>query len=226
LIFFNTYDLNERRTIARIWGMKMPLIGMMLWALMGCQGHTTAGGIPEVQQSVTVQVGPQRPDLPYSPILRERLPGDVQRLPAEVKQDLAVRGCRIPWYRGSTARNDKAVASGHFVSADSVGWAVVCHGNATRTQDVLVYSMQGGEWKRDLIEHGSFDPAPTEDRCESSVNAANPRTIRGYARAFAPDEPGAIRGLDHDGVDVGYCDKASIVYYYRSGRWLQLQGAD
>jgi hypothetical protein len=108
----------------------------------------------------------------------------------------------------------------------SVDYAVVCHIPARKVQDILVYSNPHGAWKSEVIEHGVFDPAPEADKCEEGVGIATPRYILDHARAYAPEELKHLPKLDHDGVNVDICEKASVVYYLDLGRWLTLQGAD
>jgi hypothetical protein len=43
---------------------------------------------------------------------------------------------------------------------------------------------------------------------------------------YAPDELKSLPRLDHNGVEIGICEKASIILYFSKGKWLYLQGAD
>lgn len=115
---------------------------------------------------------------------------------------------------------------GHFRSSTSDDYAVVCHVPSRKVQDVLVYSSSDGVWTGEIVDRGIFDPSSGANKCEANVSVAPPATIRGYVRAFAPEELKLLSQLDHDGVDVGICDKASVVHYFNKGRWLQYQGAD
>lgn len=161
-----------------------------------------------------------------SPVAKERKPETIPQLPLEVRQDLAQRQCLVPKYTGDAGREDSAYVTSHFRSSASVDFAVVCHIPERRAQDVLVYSNSGGTWKGEIIERGTFDPSPTADKCEATVGIATPKYILDHARAYAPEEQKHLPRLDHNGVDVGICEKASVVYYFHQGRWLQLQGAD
>lgn len=164
-----------------------------------------------------------------APVARERTPGSIRSLPAEVRLDLAARRCLIPRYTGNTDAEDQSRAMGHFRSGLHVDYAIVCHIPTRKVQNVLVYSNSEGTWSSEIINHGTYDPSPKADRCEAQVNVATPVVIRSYARSFAPVAPEELKllpRLDHDGVEVGFCDKASVVYYFSNGRWLQFQGAD
>ena len=114
----------------------------------------------------------------------------------------------------------------HFRSRTSVDYAVVCHTPSLKIQNVLVYSMSNGAWKGEVISPGKFDPAPQADKCWVTVGIATPKYIRDHAQAYAPEELKSLPPLDHNGVDVGICEKASIVLYFNKGKWLGLQGAD
>ena len=170
---------------------------------------------------------PPAPSEPvYNPVARERSPESVQQLPPGIRQDLIRRQCLIPKYKGDTGSEDAAYTSGHFRSGTSLDYAVVCHIPSRTVQDVLVYSNSKGEWKAELIERGSFDPAPKADKCEATVGVATRQYILVHARAYAPEELKTLPPLDHNGVEVGICEKASIIYYFSKGKWLNLQGAD
>jgi hypothetical protein len=105
-------------------------------------------------------------------------------------------------------------------------YVVVCDIPARKIQDVLVYSNVNEAWTGEVIAHGSFDPAPHVDRCEASVSIATPKYILDHARAYAPEELKRLPTLDHQGVNIDICGKASIVHYFDRGKWIHLQGAD
>jgi hypothetical protein len=62
--------------------------------------------------------------------------------------------------------------------------------------------------------------------------------VVGYSRALGVAQPGIHREhydayggpkpppIDHDGIGDIFVEKASVVWYWYRGRWLQLQGAD
>lgn len=162
----------------------------------------------------------------YNPVAKERAPESIQQLPSGIRQDLTRRSCLIPKYNGDTGAKDTAYILGHFRSARSVDYAVVCHIPTRTVQDVLVYSNSNGVWKGEVIDHGGFDPAPRADKCEATVGIATREYILEHARAYAPEEVKSLPPLGHDGVNIGICEKASIVRYFSKGKWLSLQGAD
>jgi len=162
----------------------------------------------------------------FNPVAQERAPESIQQLPLGIRQDLTKRQCMIPKYKGGTRNEDSAYTVGHFRSAASVDYAVICHIPSRAAQDVLVYSNGTGTWKGEVIDRGKFDPAPQADKCEATVGIANRDYILEDARVYAPEELKSLPHLDHDGVEVGICEKASTILYFSKGKWLGLQGAD
>ena len=162
----------------------------------------------------------------HNPVAKERAPESIQQLPARVRQDLVQRGCVIPKYTGDTEKEDGAYAIGHFRSGSSIDYAIVCHIPSRKIQNVLVYSNSEGTWHGEVISRGEFDPSPHTDKCEMTVGIATPKYIIDHAKAYAPEELKSLSTLDHNGVNVGLCEKASIIYYFSEGKWQELQGAD
>jgi hypothetical protein len=181
----------------------------------------------KVKVPFTISASEQASEQVYNPVAKERAPESIQQLPMEVSRDLVKRQCLIPKYVGEVGTQDDAYTTGHFRSASSVDYAVVCHIPARKVQSVLVYSNAKGAWNGEIIARGTFDPAPhAEDKCEATVGVATSKDILDHARAYAPEELKQLPRLDHNGVGVGICEKASIIYYFHQGKWLQLQGAD
>ena len=56
-----------------------------------------------------------------------------------------------------------------------------------------------------------------------ALSVARPSYIREHYAAFGGPKPPP---LDHDGINDTFVEKASVVWYWYRGRWLQLQGAD
>jgi hypothetical protein len=162
----------------------------------------------------------------YNPVAKERAPESIHQLPSGIRQDLTRRQCLIPKYKGDTGSEDAAYTRGHFRSGTSDDYAVVCHIPSSTVQDVLVYSNPKGVWKGEVIDRGEFDPAPKADKCEATVGNASRGYILEHARAYAPEELKSLPPLDHNGVEVGICEKASTILYFSKGKWLGLQGAD
>jgi hypothetical protein len=164
---------------------------------------------------------------PLSPIVRERAPDQVHRLPAQVQADLISKHCKLPVYAGPFGLTG-AYTSGHFRDRTTLDWAVVCHvpdrSGKHVLQRVFVYSPGPNGWKSDQLAFPNGTEPEGQD-CEESVSAASPAVIRDYNRALAGGLE-QLPSLAHEGVEVGYCEKASEIYFYRAGHWLKLQGAD
>jgi hypothetical protein len=162
----------------------------------------------------------------FNPVAKERAPESILQLPEGARRDLVNRQCVVPKYIGDVGTKDTAYTKGHFRSVTSVDYAVVCHIPTRKIQDVLVYSNTEGAWNGEIISRGTFDPSPQADKCWTTVGVATAKYILDHARAYAPDELKSLPRLDHNGVDIGICDKASIIHYFSKGKWLYLQGAD
>ena len=121
---------------------------------------------------------------------------------------------------------DPAYTKGHFRSGTSIDYAVICHIPTRKIQDVLVYSNTAGAWNGEIISPGTLDPSRRADKWEATVDVATSKYILDHARAYAPEELKSLPRLDHDGVKVGFCEKASIIHYFSKGKWLYLRGAD
>jgi hypothetical protein len=162
----------------------------------------------------------------FNPVVRQRDPASIPGLPEGVREDLVRRHCVVPKYRGDVDPKDQAYTKGHFRSRTSVDYAVVCHIPARKIQNVLVYSTKDGAWNGEVISQGTFDPSPTADKCEDTVRVATSKYILDHARAYAPGTIESLPPLEHNGVEVGICGKASTIAYFSKGKWLQLQGSD
>ncbi|PYR66590.1 MAG: hypothetical protein DMG20_12690 [Acidobacteria bacterium] len=64
-----------------------------------------------------------------------------------------------------------------------------------------------------------YDPCVLEWLGEKS---RRPRTSRGPLPYGGPKPP----PIDHLGINDVFIEKASVVWYFYQGKWLQLQGAD
>jgi hypothetical protein len=153
----------------------------------------------------------------YNPVAKERAPESIHQLPSGIRQDLTRRQCLIPKYNGDTGSEDAAYTRGHFRSGTSDDYAVVCDIHSHKVQDVLVYSNAKGVWKGEVIQRGEG---------EATVGNATREYILEHARVYAPEELKSLPPLDHNGVEVGIWEKASIIFYFSKGKWLPLAGAD
>jgi hypothetical protein len=150
-------------------------------------------------------------------------PSSFQDLPAVVRDYLERRRCTI-----AQSFYDKAphnIVRGRFTSAARTDIAVLC--SVDRVSTVLVFRGGGISEVSELARHPD----------EQFLQVVNPGVI-GYSRALGVADPDYIRQrhaayggpmpppLDHDGINDVFVEKASVVWYWHEGKWLQLQSAD
>ena len=138
-------------------------------------------------------------------------PAAFLELPTNLVRELQRRGCTIPQDTWSGQRNN--VIKGQFKKAGQLDWAVLCSLKGVST--ILVF-WNASEKNPDAI-------APDGDN-------AQPRGIRAVGRDFIMRHYRAYGGpkpppIDHQGIDDA-SEKASVVWYFYEGQWLQLTGAD
>ncbi len=144
-------------------------------------------------------------------------------LPAPVRADLERRGCTVPQvWTDSVPAN---VISGHFKTAGGTDWAILC--SVDRVSTILVY------WEGRADSVAELGSTPDKHYLQG---VGGGRT--GFSRAIAVVDSGFIRkryewyggqeppSLDHDGINDAFVEKASGVWYWYQGKWLQLTGAD
>ena len=153
---------------------------------------------------------------------RRLAPAMFAALPRPVRVDLERRGCTIPqvWYQKTPGN----VISGHFRTPTATDWAVLCSVKGVST--ILVYFKGRAD---SVAELGS---APDKNYLQSVGDGKI-----GYSRAIGVVDSSVIRSayedggaelppLDHEGIDDAFVEKASVVWYWYQGKWLQLSGAD
>ena len=137
-------------------------------------------------------------------------------LPGVLRQDLRNRGCTVPQAPGS--RKLENVIRGHFRDPLSNDWAVVCDVRSRNTSMILVY------WNASAFRPAVIGKWPLSERsCWTMISAVGRSYILEHYRAYGGPKPPPI---DHQGIDVGICDKASTIAYFYRNQWLTLTGAD
>ena len=151
-------------------------------------------------------------------------PTTFPQLPGDVMHNLQARGCTVPQtYLEATPHN---VISGEFAKKGQTDWAVLCSRDGASS--ILVF--WSGSTK------SVSEVAKVEDRSYLQVTGGNGKIsfsrsiiavgggyiLERYRRYGGPKPP----HIDHQGIDDGFLGKASSVWYYHRGRWLELQGAD
>ncbi len=151
------------------------------------------------------------------------LPSAFPGLPRAVTQDLDARGCRVPqthWIE--TPHN---VIKGHFTRPDRLDWAVLCSRNDTSR--ILVYRAGLADTVDEVapdadVNYLGFMGGGEVDYYRF-LSVADSAQIRGALVRFGGAVPPR---LDHDGIDDAFLEKGSVIWYWSSGRWWRLQGAD
>lgn len=154
---------------------------------------------------------------------RRLLPSAFTELPASIQKELTRRGCTVP--QPYSATRPENVISGRFTSPMRKDWAILC--SIRRASSILVF--RGGS-PSVVVE---LAREPDRDRLQGIGGGAI-----GYSRAIGVASPDVIRThyeryrgpkpppLDHDGIDDAFIEKASVVWYWRRGRWLELTGSN
>ena len=151
-------------------------------------------------------------------------PAAFAALSSQVRQELERRGCLVP--QSYAERGPHNIVRGRFTSGTKTDIAVLC--SKERASSILVF--RGGSTAT------VAELANRRDADFLQVVAAG--GVVGYSRALGIADPKYIQehhqryggltppSLDHDGINDIFVGKASVVWYWSSGRWLQLQGAD
>lgn len=158
-----------------------------------------------------------------SPSSPGRLPPSAfQVLGAELRARLEQRRCAIPQTFADSAPHN--VIRGRFSDSVRTDIAVLCL--AGSTSSIIVFR---GSDPDSIVEIAKQHHAPAEltmtgewtfGRAIETVDATYIRTR--YERYGGPKPP----ALNHQGINDIVVGKASAVWYWHSGQWLRLQGAD
>jgi hypothetical protein len=155
----------------------------------------------------------------------ERLPPSTFRqLPRNVVRSLHARGCAIPQTDLEPKPNN--VISGEFAKRGQTDWAVLCSrgGNSS----ILVF------WGRGIKSPAELAKAPDDAYWLGNneegfhyyrhLMTADRKYILVHYREYGRGE--FIPPIKHDGIDDGFLEKGSEVYYFYRGKWVSLPGAD
>ncbi len=146
-------------------------------------------------------------------------------LPNPAVKDLEVRGCDIPQsYLRQGLHN---AVSGEFTQPGQVDWAVLCF-NGHKHQ-VLVFPA-GAPPARPVAVPWD-DTISIEKRGSNQwgygfnylIRPADEHKIRRYNDDFGGQ---TLPPITHLGLEVYCCEKASTIYYWQAGTWVELAGAD
>ena len=155
----------------------------------------------------------------------ERLPPSTfHQLPRSVVRALRSRGCAIPQTDLEPRPNN--IITGEFAKRGQKDWAVLCSrgGNSS----ILVF------WGGGIKAPAELAKAPDEAYWLGNngegfhyyrhLMRADRKYILVHYREYGRGE--FIPSINHDGIDDGFLEKGSEVYYFYRRKWLSLPGAD
>lgn len=150
-------------------------------------------------------------------------PDKIKALPLPIRQELARLGCTIPqvWMSDRPAN----FITGRFLSPNQKDIAVLCSRNMISS--ILVFAQGAAKPIAEIAQapdkHFLEDIGNGRIGFSRSLEVAYPQAIRRYHATYGGPEPPS---LDHEGIEESFLEKASIVWYWQEGNWLQLTGAD
>lgn len=165
------------------------------------------------QQSWTQVVAPGSPMKRVSPRI-------YKQIPVGVRNKLNGLNCLIP----VSFNGVKNVISGYFFNSNLLVWAVVC--SRSEQSSILVFKDDSGDNYEELGRYDESNWLITINGFNyfrREISPVNKEYIVTHYQAYGGPQPPVI---DHQGVEDGYADVSSSIYYFSNGQWLQLQGAD
>jgi hypothetical protein len=163
------------------------------------------------------------PDQDSSAVMVRLAPAMFRELSAEIQQYLRRRNCTIP--QSWTNQRPHNVVRGRFTGSTDTDIAVLC--SIGQTSRILVF--RSGL----TAQVAELAPQPDDGYLQRvdgrafgfsrALEVATPAYIQEHYEAYGGPKPPP---LNHDGINDIFVEKASVVWYWYNGRWLQLQGAD
>jgi hypothetical protein len=149
-------------------------------------------------------------------------PSAFPELPKNLRADLTRRGCQIPQI--PAAKQPHNVIKGEFAKAGQTDWAILC--SIGGVSSIFVF------WNGSTANPAQIAEVKDIDRLQQSGTSIDySREIAPVDRAYILQHYQAYGGakpppLDHQGIDDGFAEKASVVFYFYRGKWVELTGAD
>ena len=150
-------------------------------------------------------------------------PSTFKQLPRELIQELERRRCTVPQVWGS--RLPSNVIRGEFLKRGQSDWAVLCSVNMKSS--ILVFA--GGSPRSPMTIAELEDLNVLQSVAEGQIGYSrqimpvDEKYILDHYRAYGGPKPPPI---DHLGINDAFVGKASVVLYFREGKWMRLTGAD
>jgi hypothetical protein len=154
---------------------------------------------------------------------RRLKPAVFESLPLQIRHELERRDCVVP--QSYSERVPHNVVRGRFTSGTQTDIAVLC--SRKRASSILVF--RGGT----IAAVSELATRPDADFLQvvetggvvfsRALGIAAPKYIQEHQQRYGGHTPPR---LDHDGINDIFVGKASVVWYWSGGKWLQLQGAN
>jgi hypothetical protein len=147
--------------------------------------------------------------------IRKLSPSDFRRLPVKISKELIRRGCAIPQItiEGLETREPHNVVRGEFARKGQKDWAVLC----SRRGQTAIHIF----WGRPTRCPSVIGAAP--DDAARFLDVADAKYILVHYEAYDGPKPPP---LEHEGINDGFAESASQVWYCYRSKWRVLQGAD
>lgn len=145
-------------------------------------------------------------------------------LPIRISRRLLKLGCTIPQSKELTTRHN--VVRGNFQRPKQTDWAVLC--SRKRTSSVLIFWADSPNLFSEIAKIAddvflqTIDGQGTISFSRIIMPAGKEYILEHYRAYHGPKPP----PLNHQGIEDGFLEKGSTIYYYYRGRWRELQGAD
>jgi hypothetical protein len=150
-------------------------------------------------------------------------PSSFPAMPPEVRVELERRRCKVP--QPSDTGRLQNVISGKFTGSAALDWAILC---SREKQSAILIFHKG---RSNSVDELANEPdAQYLQMMEDGhigfyrlIMVAPSDAIRQHLRRHAALKPAAI---DHDGIKNSFVGKASTLWYWSEGKWIQLSQTD
>jgi hypothetical protein len=150
-------------------------------------------------------------------------PEEFPELPRSIQSELRRRGCSIP--QPFTNGRRQNVIRGSFIRSGQVDWAALC--SRQRASAILVFVNSDPRLVEELASRLDADYLQAIDTTRigysRTISVALVEYIRQHRERYGGPK---LPQLTHAGINDAFVEKASVVWYWHRGSWLQLTGAN
>jgi hypothetical protein len=144
-------------------------------------------------------------------------------LPRSLQIELRRRGCSIPQPFGNGPQQN--VIRGSFIRAGQVDWAALC--SRERRSAILIFRNGNPGAIVELARRADAgfleEVGANKIGFSRTISVASAEFILQHHEWYGGPVPPS---LTHVGINDAFLEKASVVWYWHRGRWLQLTGSD